>query len=325
MSANHPSTDPAFIDRSPFLNVYPVCSKLISEIGREFIRSWSVEQADTFRTELLGKLVASGISPEMAGVAWKLVVQEYGERLSVPNGITRGDSATPALATNAVPNGNRLLVESVNENIFSHEDGRWVVRFRNQTIYPQDITGIKYLHYLISNPGVTFSPSELYNGFGGRKATKNPNSMSAGEAIASGVGFTASMPDVVVDEQGRRDLLSRLENIECEMAKAKLVPDADQIEKLAAERIGIQEYLRKAFTPAGSRRIKEPDVVRRMKAVDIAIRRAKEKIQRAGHNELLRHLNETVEVKVKSGCRYVNACSSWRTEPLKVVTSVKPR
>lgn len=326
MSANHPSTDSAFIERSPFLNVYPVCSKLISEIGREFIRSWTVEQANTFRAELLSKLVASGVSREMAGIAWKLVVQEYGEsRSAVAKEVMRGDSTAPVLATSTAASANRLITESANENIFSHEDGRWVVRFRNQTIYPQDITGIKYLHYLISNPGVTFSPSELYNGFGGRKATKNPNSMSAGEAIASGVGFTAGKPDVVVDEQGRQDLLARLESIECEMAKAKLVPDADLIEKLAAERIGIQEYLRKAFTPVGSRRIREPDGVRRMKAVDIAIRRAKEKIQRAGHNELLRHLNESVEVKVKSGCRYFGNYSSWRTEPIKVSASVKPR
>jgi len=99
------------------------------------------------------------------------------------------------------------------------------------------------------------------------------------------------------------------------MACAKLVPDADLIEKLALERIQITAELRKAFTPVGSRRMQEPDLVRRMKAVDIAIRRAKEKIQRAGHHDLFRHLSDTIEVKVKSGCRYSQGEENrWRTE-----------
>ena len=202
------------------------------------------------------------------------------------------------------------------KTFFSFEDGRWVVRFREQTIYPQDITGIKYLHCLIANPGRTFSPQELYDDFGGRKRRAAPNSMGAVDALRSGIAFSSAKPDVVVDQRGRKEMLERLEQIEADMSLAKLVPDADQIEKLAAERIAITEYLRKAFTPVGSRRIQEPDLVRRMKAVDIAIRRAKEKIQRSGHHALLRHLNQAVEIKVKSGCRY--SCGNeapWRTVP----------
>ena len=149
--------------------------------------------------------------------------------------------------------------------------------------------------------------------------------MSAQDAMVSGVSFTAAKPDVVVDEKGKQDMLARLDNIEREMASAKLVPDADLIEKLAAERIRIQEYLRKAFTPVGNRRIQEPDVVRRMKAVDIAIRRAKEKIQRAGHQELLRHLEQSVEVKVRSGCRYEGDGFTWRTQPVEFIVPGQPR
>lgn len=326
MSANHSTTETASISRSKFLDVYPVCSQLISDIGREFIRSWTIEQAEMFRAEFVEKLVSSGVVRERAEVSWKLVVQEHGR--SKESGVGENklrESGVDRSATNNVAGRIRSETPSPQGNVFSFEDGRWVVRFRSQTIYPQDINGIKYLHCLISNPGVTFSPRELYEGFGGRKSSKKPNSMSAGDAIRCGVGFSSAKPDVVVDEQGRQDLLARLEQIEFEMANAKLVPDADLIEKLAAERIGIQEYLRKAFTPVGSRRMREPDLVRRMKAVDIAIRRAKEKIQRAGHHELLRHLNDSVEVKVKSGCRYAGDRAEWRTTPTTVGAPKKPR
>ena len=264
---------------------------------------------------------------DKAEIAWKLIVQDHGKSASDSIG---EDSSL--LAKVAASQMGRMHSEADPEtcaskmNVFSFEDGRWVVRFREQTIYPQDITGIKYLHFLISNPGHAFSPRELYDGFGGRKTRKKPNSMSAGEALRSGVTFDLAKPDVHVDQQGKNEMLARLEDIETEMVAAKLVPDADLIEKLAAERIAITEHLRKAFTPVGSRRIQEPDLVRRMKAVDIAIRRAKEKIQRAGHHELLQHLNKAVEVKVKFGCSYSAGDESpWRTQPLNFSAPIKPR
>lgn len=328
MSADHLNTDNSFVGRAPFLDVYPVCSQLVSEIGRAFIRSWNVEQASMFRSELIDKLVSSGISRERAELSWKLVVQEHGKTSNSSNAVNQlNPSINIQKAPGNSPSSDRLTTESgnENENVFSFEDGRWVVRFCNQTIYPQNITGIKYLHFLISNSGVTFPPGELYDGFGGRHSKKKPNSMSAQDAMVSGVSFTAAKPDVAVDEKGKQDMLARLDNIEREMASAKLVPDADLIEKLAAERIRIQEYLRKAFTPVGNRRIQEPDVVRRMKAVDIAIRRAKEKIQRAGHQELLRHLEQSVEVKVRSGCRYEGDGFTWRTQPVEFIVPGQPR
>ncbi|QEG21766.1 hypothetical protein [Mariniblastus fucicola] len=332
MSANHSRTETSYIDRNQFLDVYPICSRLVSEIGRVFIRSWTDEQASLHREELVGRLIESGVSKAKAEIAWKLIVQDHAKSgaRSAPNSDSVSAMNLNVSAANSA-NGNSEFRNSgsgaqTDENIFSFEHGRWVVRYLGQTIYPQDITGIKYLHCLIANPGVTFSPQELYNGFGGRKTRQRPKAMSAGDALRTGVGFEPTKPDVLIDQQGRKAMLARLESIESEMANAKLVPDADLIEKLVAERIGITAHLRKAFTPVGSRRIQEPDLVRRMKAVDIAIRRAKEKIQRAGHYELLRHLNDTVEVKVKSGCRYHSTAEPvWRTSAVAFIAPNQPR
>ena len=334
MSASRSSAE-SFVDRSQFLDIYPVCSRLIAEIGREFIRSWSVEQAQGLRESFVRQLVdEGGVSIAKAEMAWRLVVQDHGKSDSVAEKnetlqrVDGGSSrALPATSSKVVVSQVQFSKPApADGNVFSFEDGRWVVRFLGKTIYPQDINGIKYLHYLISHPGRVFSPRELYDGFSTRKSGNRLKSMSAGEALRSGVAFDSARPDVAVDQQGKSEMLSRLEDIESEMAAAKLVPDADLIEKLAAERIGITEYLRKAFTPVGSRRIQEPDLVRRMKAVDIAIRRAKEKIQRAGHHDLLAHLNESIEVKVKSGCRYsAGPGNDWRTTAVQFDAPSNPR
>jgi len=162
MSANHSSTDTSFIDRAQFLDVYPVCSQLISDIGREFIRTWTLGQANVFHSHFVARLVDSGVSVEKAEIAWKLVVQEHGKAESKAR---HGDFkcvSNAGVAVNFVDPVASKEAANFDENIFSFEGGRWVLRFRQQTIYPQDITGIKYLHYLISNPGKTFSPSELY-------------------------------------------------------------------------------------------------------------------------------------------------------------------
>lgn len=332
MSTSYSTAFTTVSERSQFLDIYPICSQLIAVIGREFIRSWNVEQADQFRSGLLERLVEDGVPRAKAEVVWKLVVQEQG-KLSADSDAGSPNLFSAPKVKAAVPSrvdSVGVSCDAVNcetkENVFSFEDGRWVVTFRNKTIYPQDITGIKYLHCLISSPGRTYSPRDLYEGFGGRKVQSKADSVSQNQAVGSGVRFDSAQPEVLADNQGKRQMLARLEEIEVEVSRANQVQDSESIEKLLAERLSITEYLRKAFTPAGTGRAQEPDLVRRMKAVDIAVRRAKEKIQRAGHHDLLRHLNETIEVKVKSGCIYAPPAQlQWRTEPLEFVTPRQPR
>ncbi len=328
MFAKQLHDEATLIEQSQFLDLYPVCSRMISEIASEFIRSWSREELDFFRDKFVGQLIQQGIPRAKAKSAWNLLVQEHAKSENGSPGSSSmvGDRQLTSV-TIANPSSSKAECSPpLKKNVFSFEGGRWVVSFDGLTVYPQDITGIKYLHCLISKPSETFSPKELYDGFGGRATRKKPKSMSVGDAIQSGLGIASAQPDVLVDRRGRSEMLARLDAIESEMASAKMVPNADLIERLAMERILIKEQLRKAFTPVGSRRIQEPELVRRMKAVDIAIRRAKEKIQLAGHDALLGHLNRTVEVKVKSGCRYL-PCSgaTWRTQPVQFVTPKNPR
>ena len=324
MSAKHTGSEVTKIERSQFMDIYPACSSLISEIGREFINTWTTEETDSFHTVMVNRLVGKGIQRTKAETAWRLLVQESSRSASAISSAVLA-AATPLLPALGSRSGS-AQTEVSHDNVFSFEGGRWVVSFQGMTIYPQNITGIKYLHCLISKPGKAFSPKELYEGFGGRVVGKQPKSMSSGDAIRAGLQIAKAQPDVLIDQQGRNEMLVRLEDIESEMIAAKMIPNADLIEKLAMERIQIKEQLRKAFTPVGSRRIQEPELVRRMKAVDIAIRRAKEKIQRAGHSKLLHHLNQAIEVKVKTGCRYLPAIrTTWRTNEVTFNAPKKPR
>ena len=309
---------PAFRSNN-FLEVHPVCSRLLIELTRDFLGSLNEDESVACQRKHVESLVRDGFDRHLVETAWRLIVRER-QALDFRDTQSATRLASKAVSGLAKRHDALRAVEDVpsramNENVFSFEGGRWVVTYGGKTIYPQDISGIKYLHYLISHPDQAFSPTDLYAGFGERKQRKASNLLTVDEAFHNGVAFASAQSDVRVDQQGKEEMLARLEQIETEMAAAKLVPDADMIEKLASERLQITEELRKAFTPVGSRRIQEPDLVRRMKAVDIAIRRAKEKIQRAGHHDLFRHLSDAIEVKVKSGCRYSPGKEArWRTE-----------
>jgi hypothetical protein len=326
------------LDKLQYLDFHPVCSALLAEIASEFIRSWTNEEATVARDKYVSLLVAKGCPVAKAEAAWRLVVQDgsgyvgsvgdvggKGEEVAVTAGPVSGNRPHLLLMANREPAPVIDQSTMSNENVFCFEHGRWVLRFDGQTIYPQDISGIKYLHFLISSPGKSFSPQELYDGFGSR-ARKKPKAVTVQEAFSSRLGLAPAQSDVLIDQRGRGEMLDRMEKIEIEMARAKSIPNADLIEKLAAERIAIKEQLRKAFTPVGSRRIQEPELVRRVKAIDIAIRRAKEKIQRAGHQDLLNHLNDSIDVKVKSGCVYMPSVETpWRTQSVQFVLPSKPR
>ncbi len=308
----------------PFFDFYPVCSRLLCELGQEFVNSLTEEQANPVKSQFVQRLVDQGFSRDNVELSWNFILENRVERVAGFYDQQPSQDRATSMGSSLMPSA--LHGDEIDENVFCFEDGRWVVRFLGKTIYPQDISGIKYLHWLISNPNQTFSPRVLYEDFGTRSRVSGPNSVSVDDAFRSGVGVNSAKPDVRLDQQAKSELLSRLEDIERELVVAKRIPDADQIEKLVDERIQIREELRKAFTPVGNRRIQEPDLVRRMKAVDIAIRRAKEKVQRAGHHDLLKHLNESVEIKVKSGCRYSPGNEiSWRTKTAKAASSIKPR
>lgn len=303
-----------------FFDVYSVCSHLIAEIGREAVRSWNGIEIESKMEKFIDHMVVNGFPRQKALLAWKLIVE--GNPKNDPSSMPtlRPSSAVFSMVEDQ---GSSRARE---ENVFSFEGGRWVVRFQGKTVYPGDITGIKYIHRLISQSGNTISAQDLYDDFGGKARRKQPNSISRLDAVQSGLRTDFVQSDVLIDERGRSEMLKRLDVIELEMMKAKGIPDADLIEKLATERISIQGELRKAFTPVGSRRIQEPERVRRMKAVDIAIRRAKEKIEKAGHRSLVIHLDETIEVKVKSGCSYKPDSSvAWRTQPASFIAQRRPR
>lgn len=307
----------------PFFDLYPVCSRLLCELGQVFINGLSEEQASPIKDQFVERLVSQGFSRENVELSWNFILENRSEETCYTEAGTEEISHISSQVVNSM---NRATREgkSAGDNVFSFEDGRWVVRFNGKTIYPQDISGIKYLHWLISNPNQTFSPRTLYEGFGTRSQVNATGTVDG--MPYRGVAANRIESDMRLGQREKSEMLDRLNDIENEMVAAKRVPDADLIERLADERIQIREELRKTFTAVGNRRIQEPDLVRRMKAVDIAIRRAKEKIQRAGHHDLLTHLNDSIEIKVKSGCRYAPRVSlTWRTKAADIAPSIKPR
>ena len=108
--------------RSQFLDLYPICSQLIADIGRDFIRSWSVEQANEFREKFVQQLVDGGCSHGKAASAWQLVVQDHaksdgldGDGKTQPRGPANGTGAVAEARSEFLSSSANVLHE---ENVF---------------------------------------------------------------------------------------------------------------------------------------------------------------------------------------------------------------
>ena len=189
-----------FTDISPrFFDVYSVCAHLIAEIGKEAVRSWSNSDIDEKMDQFVGQMVQNGFPKSQAILAWKLVVQGNSKFEPTLDQIPSLSVAAPIAPT--------TVAAAKDENVFSFEGGRWVVRFQGKTVYPNDVTGIKYLHCLISRSGEVIPARELYDDFGCRKRRKPNSAVNHLDAIASGLGTGVAKSDVLIDERGRKEML----------------------------------------------------------------------------------------------------------------------
>ncbi len=317
-----PLADDSPDSKADFFELFPLCSALVAMIGKDTVDRWTRDEAESQRAKFCRRMVSQGFQEILVDRVWEMVVDQVEVQATVPNKLRpvptspeRGESSRDA--------------ETESQNIFCFEAGRWIVKYAGKTVYPSNVTGLKYLHKMISTPGHSYRPEELYQNVSGTiRGTQEINGSPMSHSVAAEVGLSAhrAKPDVHVDERGRREMLVRIEEIEIELENAKRIPDPDQIERLVVERLKIVAYLKKAFTPLGSRKIQEPESVRKMKAIDIAVRRAKEKIRLAGHSKLLDHLQEAITVRSRSGCCYHPLGEpKWRTEPISPPPPSLPR
>lgn len=305
------------VNQNPdFLRLYPVCSSLVSLIGQDAIRRWNDAEKEAQYARFSQLLIAQGHPQDEVRRVWQLVVGD----VPLPNDFSSRPSSATFRGANSPPSNVEL------ENVFCFEGGRWVIQFAGKTLYSTNMNGLKYLHRLLSAPFFSHRPEQLYRLIAADAPPQRNVSVDESVVEQSGLRNKRAIPDVMVDDEGHKAMLARLENIEIEMVEAKRIPDPDLIEQLMLERIKILAHLKKAFTPVGKRRIQEPESVRKAKAIDIAIRRAKEKIKDAQLNELLTHLDQTVEVRSLSGCSYRPLTTvAWRTDPIEFAPPSKPR
>ncbi|MCP5006979.1 MAG: hypothetical protein GY941_23975 [Planctomycetes bacterium] len=128
------------------------------EIAKSIILSFESYLAQLRKDGVWSGVALQRIKIEMCEQEDKYL-QKYGSRLT-------------ALTESESKQNISLKEETVREYIFRKDGERWYIQFEDEVIKPENLYGLRYIHYLIENDKDSFKPKELYQTVIG---TKIPN------------------------------------------------------------------------------------------------------------------------------------------------------
>jgi len=166
------------------------------------------------------------------------------------------------------------------EYIFRKQDDVWEIRFRaGRRFFVSDHdTGCTYLHYLITNPGESFTAHQL------QLATCPSDPAATLEEVMGNdsqddekpnldVNLGLSDGGIALDAQGIKDVQNRLVEIDEELIDAEKMDDTDEVNRLTAQKKRIEAYLRSSLNNKGEARKLQDPVKRKNDAVSASLRR----------------------------------------------------
>jgi hypothetical protein len=166
------------------------------------------------------------------------------------------------------------------EYVFHKQDDVWEIRFRaGRRFYLSDhSTGCAYLHYLITNPGESFTAHQLQLAVFPRAPAASLEEVIGSDSQDDekpGLEVSPGLSDggVTLDEEGKKQIQGRLAEVEEELSDATKLDDEAEMTRLTDEKKSIEEYLRSSLNMKGeARKIQDP--VKRMNdAVSASLRR----------------------------------------------------
>jgi tetratricopeptide (TPR) repeat protein len=150
----------------------------------------------------------------------------------------------------------------------------WEVVYGERAVRLPDARGLRDLAYLLSRPGEAVSVLEL--------------------AHDPGTDATADRGEVVLDERARREIRSRLRQLDDDEADAEAVGDGERAARAREERQALAEAVARDLGLGGRSRRTGDQVERARKTVSTRIRRTIATVGRE-HPDLGRHLERSID------------------------------
>jgi hypothetical protein len=178
------------------------------------------------------------------------------------------------------------------KNRFQRAGNVWNLEFDGHTIYLPDSKGLQYLGWLVRHPNVEFNALELVLAIAPTADGSQEHSGSSTDALRDGslsVRLGTGDAGPILDQTAKNEYKRLLNDIEEEIAEAKMIGNIDRIEELHTQRDWVLGQLSTAVGLGGRDRIASSDVERARTSVTNAIRRAEKSIEKA-HPALAAHL-----------------------------------
>lgn len=167
-------------------------------------------------------------------------------------------------------------VTSATEPVFHQRGEMWLLSYRGETVYLEDLKGLHYIRLLLQRPGREAHAFEL---------------VKIVEGITDDV-ILGSAGDVIND-QAFEEYRSRYEELRDELREAEENNDRWRVEKLREEQRWLADEIGGARGLGGRRRQASDDVQRARQRVSKAIARSLSVIQKH-HEGLWRHLSSSI-------------------------------
>ncbi len=217
--------------------------------------------------------------------------------------LAAGTVAETSLLRLAVGSAPRIVSPSDQVgNCIRRAGDTWSATYTGRTIQVKHGKGIAYIAYLLTHPNQSIRSMDLVALVDPPAQSDLSRRMSAEQAKAEDLTTSdMNVQDELFDDQTRRQIRTRLADLEHELVKARSAQDTDRVQRLQNETLDLKQYLRSGTGLGGRPRPFTSPAENARRAVSKAIHRAMETIS-TYHPQLGRHLVSSL--KLGASCTY---------------------
>lgn len=210
---------------------------------------------------------------------------------------THAQSNIPMKITvGATAQDNLQPVEQVDQNLFQRQGDVWTISHQKTTIYLKNLKGLRYLAYLLSNPGQLMTPLHLIALVDSPTASSGKGQTNPQELENETLNIQGKNDgDEVLDQKAVKDYKARLGGLRQEIAEAEANNDRGTLERLSGEEQWILDELKRSTGLGGTSRTFPAPNTKANKAVSNTIRNSLARIEKK-HPALAAHLHNALRL-----------------------------
>lgn len=184
---------------------------------------------------------------------------------------------------------------SKNNMVFVENNGIWNIKYYDEFVQLADISGIRYVHYILNHPQKDISLAELYTAINGGSPEELENIIEFSGSISVD---TISLKETMKNYENEiKRLLRLIDDTEITGNQAKLNSFRKQIDDIEKE---MSRVTRDIIFPNNKYALEREKI---RKAIYSAIALFYKKLEKQGANKLLHHLKS--QILVYNGYTYI--------------------